>query len=225
MWKAEVLTLYPQVFPGVLGESVIGRGLRDGLWGLDVLNLRDYGLGEHRNVDDSPYGGGGGMVLRVDVIARAVAACSVGFRRLYLGPRGRRVSQGDIEGWSKESGIIFLCGHFGGVDQRVMDGCGFEEVSLCDFVLSGGEVACQSVIEGCVRLLPGVLGNGESLVGESFGEGLGLQYDQYTRPEVWDGLGVPQVLLGGDHGKIREWRKKSGEDITKKNRPDLLKKE
>ena len=221
MWKAEVLTLYPEVFPGVLGESVIGRGLRDGLWDLDVRNLRDYGLGEHRNVDGAPYGGGGGMVLRVDVIAKAVAECSVGFRRLYLGPRGRRVTQVDVEGWSKEAGIVFLSGHFGGVDQRVMDGCGFEEVSLCDFVLSGGEVACQAVIEGCVRLLDGVLGNEGSLVGESFGVGGGLQYDQYTRPEVWGGLGVPEVLLSGDHGRVKEWREESGEEITKKNRPDL----
>lgn len=228
MWGAEVLTLYPEIFPANLGSSVIGRALRDKLWGLRTINLRDYGLGVHGSVDAPPYGGGGGMILRVDVIGAAVGACSGDYKRLYLSPSGRRIEQSDILSWSKLSGIILLCGHFGGVDYRVVEGCGFEAVSLCDFVLSGGEVAALSVIEGCVRLLPDVLGNESSLMGESFsfdggdggdgGSRIGLQHVQYTRPEIWDGLSVPRVLLSGDHNAIREWRLASSQALTRKNR-------
>ncbi len=223
-WTAQIITLFPQAFPGVLGESLTGKALQDGLWRLDTYNLRDYGIGKHRNVDDTPAGGGAGMVLRADVLEKAINDARAGARGamqlVYLSPRGQRFDQAMARSWARADGVTMLCGRFEGVDERVLEHFGVQEVSLGDFVLTGGEIAAQAMIDATVRLLPGVLGNAESAVEESFSNGL-LEHPQYTKPAEWLGRAIPEVLLSGNHAKIAEWRREMAEKLTKERRPDL----
>jgi tRNA (guanine37-N1)-methyltransferase len=220
-FHATVLTLFPEAFPGVLGISIIGRALREGLWRLETLDIRDFSDHKHRSVDDTPAGGGAGMVLRPDVVAKAVDQLERGSRPLIcLSPRGEPATQGLMREIAAGPGVIFLCGRFEGVDERVLQARGFREVSLGDMVLAGGEVAAQALIEAMVRLLPGVAGNDASLSEESFEGGL-LEYPHYTRPRVWEGLEIPPVLMSGDHGAVARWRQAERERITRERRPDL----
>ncbi len=221
-WVARVITLFPEAFPGVLGLSLTGRALDQGLWRLETLDLRTFGEGKHRNVDDSPAGGGAGMVLRADVLDRALvkAAEAADWPVVYLSPRGRRFDQAMARQWSQGPGVTLLCGRFEGVDQRVLDHHRIEEVSLGDFVLTGGEIAAQAMLDATVRLLPEVLGNQASTEEESFSDGL-LEFPQFTRPVVWEGREIPAVLQSGHHGEIAKWRRAQAEEITKEQRPDL----
>lgn len=223
-WRAQVITLFPQAFPGVLGESLTGRALKDGLWQLETYDLRDHGIGKHRNVDDTPAGGGAGMVLRADVLESAImearAAAKGVMPLIYLSPRGRRMDQALMQNLARADGVTLLCGRFEGVDERVLQHFNIMEVSLGDFVMTGGELAAQAMIDATVRLLPGVLGNHDSTQEESFSAGL-LEHPHYTKPPEWQGHAIPEVLLSGNHVKIAEWRKEQAEDITKTRRPDL----
>ncbi|MFO8125255.1 tRNA (guanosine(37)-N1)-methyltransferase TrmD [Yoonia sp.] len=223
-WTAQIITLFPQVFPGVLGESLTGKALQEGLWQLQTYDLRTYGIGKHRNVDDTPAGGGAGMVLRPDVLEKAIMDArhrTKGVAPLvYLSPRGRRFDQAMARNWARMDGVTMLCGRFEGVDERVLQHFGIEEVSLGDFVLTGGEIAAQAMIDATVRLLPGVLGNAESAVEESFATGL-LEHPQFTKPAEWQGRRIPEVLLSGNHAKIAEWRREMSERLTQERRPDL----
>lgn len=223
-WRAQVITLFPQAFPGVLGESLTGRALKDGLWQLETYDLRDHGIGKHRNVDDTPAGGGAGMVLRADVLESAImearAAAKGVMPLIYLSPRGRRMDQALMQNLARADGVTLLCGRFEGVDERVLQHFNIMEVSLGDFVMTGGELAAQAMIDATVRLLPGVLGNHDSTQEESFSAGL-LEHPHYTKPPEWQGHAIPEVLLSGNHAKIVEWRKEQAEDITKTRRPDL----
>ncbi len=223
-WTARVITLLPQAFPGVLGESLTGRALQDGLWVLDAIDLRPFGEGKHRNVDDTPAGGGAGMVLRADVMGQAIdtamAGTSPGWPLIYLSPRGRRFDQRMAQRLSQGPGVTLICGRFEGLDERVIEHYGIEEISLGDFVMTGGEIAAQAVIDACVRLLPGVLGNAESAQDESHSNGL-LEHPQYTRPAEWMGRTIPEVLTSGDHAKVEKWRREMSERLTAERRPDL----
>lgn len=220
-FNATVLTLFADAFPGVLGVSILERARRDGIWSLETLDIRDFSDHKHRSVDDTPAGGGAGMVLRPDVVAAAVDAVDRQDRPLiYLSPRGAPITQDRVRQLAHGPGVILLCGRFEGVDERVIQARGMEELSLGDFVLAGGEVAAQALIEACVRLLPGVAGNEVSLADESFEGGL-LEYPQYTRPRVWEGMEIPPVLLSGDHGAVERWRRERSEELTKSRRPDL----
>lgn len=223
-WTAQILTLFPTAFPGVLGESLTGKALKDGIWQLQTYDLRDYGIGKHRNVDDTPAGGGAGMVLRADVLDAAIRDARAGAKGrmplVYLSPRGRRMDQQMMQNLARMDGITLLCGRFEGVDERVLQHHGVEEISLGDFVMTGSEIAAHALIDATVRLLPGVLGNAESAVEESFSNGL-LEHPQYTKPAEWEGHPVPEVLLSGNHAKIAEWRKAESERITRERRPDL----
>ena len=228
-WRAKIITLFPDAFPGTLGLSLTGKALEAGLWGLDTFDLRTFGEGRHRNVDDTPAGGGAGMVLRADVLDRALMAADAApgasadrarWPLVYLSPRGQRFEQATARRWSQGSGVTLLCGRFEGVDQRFLDHHRVEEVSLGDFVLSGGEIAAQAMIDAVVRLLPGVLGNQASTEEESFSDGL-LEFPQFTKPAVWNGLAVPEVLLSGNHGEIAKWRRAQAEAVTRARRPDL----
>jgi tRNA (guanine37-N1)-methyltransferase len=220
-FRATCLTLFPDAFPGVLGVSIVGNALREGLWSLDTVDIRTFGVGKHRNVDDTPSGGGAGMVMRADVAAAAIDSVDRAGRPLiYLSPRGEPLTQEKVRELAAGPGVILLCGRFEGLDERVIEGRGLEEVSLGDFVLAGGEVAAQTLLEACVRLLPGVAGNAESLSEESFETGL-LEHPHYTRPQVWEGREIPAVLTSGDHAKIRAWRRNQAEELTKARRPDL----
>jgi tRNA (guanine37-N1)-methyltransferase len=221
-WHAHLITLFPDVFPGVLGASLTGKALKDGLWQLHSTNLRDFGEGKHRNVDDTPAGGGAGMVIRPDVMARAIedARSRAPGPIVYLSPRGRRFDQAMARDWARLPGITMICGRFEGVDQRVLDHYGVTEVSLGDFVLTGGEIAAQAMLDATVRLLPGVLGNADSAVDESHSNGL-LEHPQYTRPAEWEGHRIPDVLLSGHHGEIAKWRHAQSKEITQQRRPDL----
>ncbi|MFB9150036.1 tRNA (guanosine(37)-N1)-methyltransferase TrmD [Roseovarius ramblicola] len=223
-WTAQVITLLPQAFPGVLGESLTGRALREGLWSLDTIDLRDFGEGRHRNVDDTPAGGGAGMVLRADVMGRAIDAASAGAPRgsplVYLSPRGAPLTQARARSLAAGPGVTLICGRFEGLDQRVIDHYDIEEISLGDFVMTGGEIAAQALIDTCVRLLPGVLGNESSTEEESFSEGL-LEHPHYTRPAEWRGHTIPEVLTSGDHGRVAAWRREMSERLTAERRPDL----
>lgn len=215
------LTLFPDAFPGVLGVSVIGTGLQKGLWKLDTVDIRDFGLGKHRTVDDTPAGGGAGMVMRADVAAAAIDSVETGGRpRIYLSPRGKPLTQQRVRELAAGPGVILLCGRFEGLDERVVESRGLEEVSIGDFVLAGGEVAAMVLVEACVRLLPGVLGAADSLTEESFESGL-LEHPHYTRPAVWEGREIPPVLTSGDHAKVAAWRRQMAEELTKARRPDL----
>lgn len=224
VWTARVITLFPDAFPGVLGESLTGKALQDGHWQLDTLDLRGFGIGKHRNVDDTPAGGGAGMVLRADVVGPAIEAAQAGagpdWPLIYLSPRGRPMTQGLMQSLAQADGVTLLCGRFEGVDQRVLDHYNMQEVSLGDFVLTGGEIAAQALIDATVRLLPNVLGNAQSTVEESFSAGL-LEHPQYTRPATWKGHEIPEVLMSGHHGRIREWRHAQSQEITRTRRPDL----
>ncbi len=224
-WRVKVMTLYPDMFPGILGHSLTGQALQDGLWALDPIDIRMFARGKHRNVDDTPAGGGPGMVLMADVVARAVDFADKGESRedwpvVYLSPRGKPFDQAMARRFSKAKGITLLCGRFEGVDQRVLDARNVEEVSLGDFILTGGEIAAQALIDATVRLIPRVLGNAESTEEESFSHGL-LEHPQYTRPTEWEGRTIPEILLSGHHANIAKWRAEQSEALTKKRRPDL----
>ncbi|UWQ98808.1 tRNA (guanosine(37)-N1)-methyltransferase TrmD [Rhodobacteraceae bacterium S2214] len=223
-WRAQILTLFPQAFPGVLGESLTGRALQDGKWQLETYDLREYGIGKHRNVDDTPAGGGAGMVLRADVLEAAIndarASAKGVMPLIYLSPRGRRMDQALMRELSQADGVTLLCGRFEGVDERVLEHFNIIEVSLGDFVMTGGELAAQAMIDATVRLLPGVLGNMASTEEESHSNGL-LEHPQYTKPAEWQGHTIPDVLLSGNHAKIAAWRKAQSEKITQDRRPDL----
>jgi tRNA (guanine37-N1)-methyltransferase len=226
-WTARVLTIFPEMFPGMLGHSIAGKALERGLWRLETLDIRDFAEDRHRSVDDTPFGGGAGMVMRADVVDRALghateadAADGGGAPVIYLSPRGRRLEQARVRELAAGPGVILLCGRYEGVDQRVLDAREVEEVSLGDFVLSGGEPAAFALIDACIRLLPGVMGAEASLEEESFEAGL-LEYPHYTRPAEWCGRAVPDVLLSGHHEKIRAWRRAEAERITRERRPDL----
>ncbi len=223
-WKTVVLTLFPELFPGPLGASLIGKAHKEGLWSLETLDIRAFARDKHASVDDTPYGGGAGMVMRPDVLAAALkgAEAKAGpvSRKIYLSPRGRVLDHALVKDLAAAPSVLLVCGRYEGVDQRVIDAEGLEEVSLGDFVLAGGEVAAMALIEACVRLLPGVLGNEATLGEESFEAGL-LEYPQYTRPPEWRGIKVPEVLISGHHEKVRAWRQAQAETITQERRPDL----
>lgn len=224
VWTAQVITLVPHAFPGVLGESLTGRALTEGLWQLRSHDLRQFGEGRHLNVDDTPAGGGAGMVLRADILARAIREAQEQARGnprlIYLSPRGRRFDQAMARELAAGDGVILICGRFEGVDERVIEHFGIEEVSLGDFILTGGEIAAQALIDATVRLIPRVLGNHGSTEEESFSTGL-LEHPHYTKPAVWEGRAIPEVLLSGHHAKIALWRKAMAERLTKERRPDL----
>ena len=219
-WTAKVLTLFPEMFPGPLGFSLAGRALDQGLWALETTDIREFASDKHATVDDAPFGGGPGMVMRADVVGNALEATRSKTRPIYLTPRGRPLDQDRVRALAADPEITILCGRFEGVDERVLDAHGLEQVSLGDFVLSGGEPAAITLIDACVRLLPGVIGKAESLTDESFEEGL-LEYPHYTRPVDWQGRKVPELLLSGHHEKIKNWRREVAEKITQERRPDL----
>lgn len=224
VWQARVVTLFPEVFPGVLGASLTGKALKDGKWQLHTHDLRRHGIGKHRNVDDTPTGGGAGMVLRADVVGPALAAAQAHARGrwpiLYMSPRGRPFDQAMARDLARCDGVTLLCGRFEGVDERVLEHWNVTEVSLGDFVMTGGEIAAQAMLDATVRLLPGVLGNAESAVEESHSNGL-LEHPQYTKPAAWEGRDVPAVLMSGNHAKIAAWRQDRSEKLTQTRRPDL----
>ena len=224
VWTAQVMTLFPDAFPGVLGESLSGKALQNGLWSLETIDLKRFGEGKHRNVDDTPSGGGAGMVMRADVLGSAIEKNRRGVAAshplIYLSPRGRQFDQAMAKSLSQGDGVTLLCGRFEGVDERLIEEYGIQEVSLGDFILTGGEIAAQALIDATVRLIPRVLGNQASTEEESFSEGL-LEHPQYTRPAVWKGRAVPDILLSGHHGKITNWRQAQAERLTKQRRPDL----
>jgi len=228
MWQASILTLYPELFPGPLDASVLGRARSEGHWGLNTINIRDFSDNSYSSVDDTPYGGGAGLVMRADILATAIDSVSRNDRPiLYLSPRGKPFDQARARTLSRGAGLIALCGRFEGIDERLLESRGVEEVSIGDFVLAGGEIAAMALIEACVRLIPGVLGSAQSLGEESFslgqetiGAGL-LEYPQYAKPREFEGLSVPPVLLSGDHKKIADWRRRKAEEITRSRRPDL----
>ncbi len=223
-WRVSVLTLFPEMFPGPLGVSLVGQALAAGIWTLGLHQIRDFGLGRHRAVDDTPAGGGAGMVLRADVLAAAIDAARAGDGDLplfYLSPRGQPLTQARARALSQGPGVMLLAGRFEGIDERVIAGRAITEISIGDYVLSGGELAAMVMIDACVRLLPGVLGAEESLTHESFEDGL-LEYPQYTKPRVWEGHETPEVLLSGDHKKIEAWRRAQALRLTEDRRPDLL---
>lgn len=220
-WRANVLTLFPEMFPGPLGHSLAGRALERGDWRLDVANIRDFATDRHATVDDTPFGGGAGMVMRADVLDRALEShADPEGPVIYLSPRGKPLDQDDAYELASGPAVTLLCGRYEGVDQRLIDRRGLREVSIGDFVLSGGETAALCLLDACVRLLPGVIGQPESLAEESFESGL-LEYPHYTRPAEWQGMAVPDVLLSGNHGAIARWRRDQAERITQQRRPDL----
>lgn len=219
-WTAAVLTLFPDMFPGPLGHSLAGRALADGAWKLETLDIRSFASDRHGSVDDQPFGGGAGMVMRPDVVGRAIDAAGAGLARICLTPRGVPLRQERVRALAEGPGVVVLCGRFEGVDERVVEARGLEEISIGDYVLSGGEPGAIALLDACVRLLPGVVGAAESLVEESFAEGL-LEYPHYTRPQLWEGRAVPEVLLSGHHAEIRAWRRARSIEITRARRPDL----
>ncbi len=221
-WHAVALTLFPEMFPGPLGGSLAGRALQDGLWSLRTHDLRAHGLGRHRAVDDTPFGGGAGLVMRPDVVDAAIAGVTDadGLPLVYLTPRGRRLEQSDMRRFAGGPGVVLLCGRYEGVDERVLEARQVEQLSIGDYVLSGGETAALVLLDGCVRLLPGVMGSEHSATEESFSDGL-LEYPHYTRPADWQGRAVPPVLLSGHHAAITAWRNAQSEEATRLRRPDL----
>ena len=220
IWSATILTLFPEMFPGPLAHSLAGRALYARLWSLETVDIRAYASDKHRSVDDAPYGGGAGMVMRPDVVDAAIRARHRGGPLIYPTPRGRLLDQRRVRELAEEPRVTILCGRFEGVDQRVLDAHGAEEVSLGDFVLSGGEPAAMVMMDAVVRLLPGVVGKEESLTEESFEWGL-LEYPHYTRPQSWEGRAVPDVLVSGHHENVRAWRRRQAEEVTRLRRPDL----
>lgn len=229
-FTAKIITLFPDAFPGTLGLSLTGKALDFGLWQLETIDLRQFGEGKHRNVDDTPAGGGAGMVLRPDVVDAAFRHARIGtpidrarWPVIYLSPRGAPFTQATARRLAQAEGLTLLCGRFEGVDQRVLDHHQVEEISLGDFVLTGGEIAAQAILDATVRLIPGVLGNAASTEEESFSDGL-LEHPQYTRPAVWEGQEIPSVLQSGNHAEIAKWRRARSEDLTRQRRPDLWEK-
>ena len=224
VWQARIVTLFPDAFPGVLGQSLTGKALQEGRWQLHTHDLREFGIGKHRNVDDTPAGGGAGMVLRADVVGPALTQAQSHARGrwpvLYMSPRGRPFDQAMARDLARCDGVTMLCGRFEGVDERVLEHFDVTEVSLGDFVMTGGELAAQAMLDATVRLLPGVLGNALSTVDESHSNGL-LEHPQYTKPPVWEGREIPPVLLSGNHGEIEKWRRNQSESLTQVRRPDL----
>ena len=227
VWKAKVITLLPDAFPGILGASVTGKALDQGLWQLETVDLRPFGEGKHQNVDDTPAGGGAGMVLRADIVGKALTHAAKGtptdpakWPVIYLSPRGKPFTQSMAQTLSQADGITLLCGRFEGVDERVLEEFNVTEISLGDFVLTGGEIAAQALIDATVRLIPRVLGNQASFEEESFSDGL-LEHPHYTKPATWQGRDIPDVLLSGHHGHIADWRRDMAERLTKQRRPDL----
>ena len=225
-WKANILTLYPDIYPGYLGYSLLGKALEKKIWELNIYNLRDFGEGKHKAVDDKPFGGGAGMIIKPDILGDAIEETLIKNhdqqKLVYLSPKGKPFKQVDAEKFSQSNGVSILCGHFEGIDQRVIDIYKVEEISMGDYVLTGGEVASFAFLDAIVRLLPGVLGNEISIKDESFSDNL-LEYPQYTKPQEYKNIKVPDVLLSGNHEKIAEWRREKSIEITEKNRPDLLK--
>ena len=224
MFQAQVFTLYPEVFPGPLSKGLYGKALSNKLWDLSVINIRDAATDKHKTVDDTPYGGGTGMLLKADVLANSLdQKVKKGERVFYLSPKGKKFDQKLAQDLSKEKSISLICGHFEGVDERVLATRNIEEISIGDYVLSGGETAALVVLDSILRLLPGVLGNDKSSLDETFENGL-LEYPQYTKPQIWEEKSVPEVLLSGDHNKIKDWRLSQSEAITRDRRPDLWQK-
>jgi tRNA (guanine37-N1)-methyltransferase len=225
MWRATLLTLFPEMFPGPIGLSLAGDGLARGAWALEAHNIREHGLGRHRAVDDTPAGGGPGMVMRADVLAEAIdAAAPPGDSRprLLMSPRGAPLTQARVRSLVEGEGVVILCGRFEGVDERIIEARALEEISIGDYVLSGGEIAAMALIDACVRLLPGIMGAAASGVEESFETGL-LEYPHYTRPREFEGRAIPEILLSGDHAKIAKWRREEALRLTQERRPELLK--
>jgi tRNA (guanine37-N1)-methyltransferase len=221
MWRATVLTIFPEMFPGPLGASLAGKACANGLWSLEARDIRDFATDRHRSVDDTPSGGGPGMVMRADVLARAVDAVADDERpRLLMSPRGRPLHQAFVRELAQGPGVIALCGRFEGVDERVITARGLIEVSIGDYILAGGELAAMVLIDACLRLIPGVMGKASSGDDESFSANL-IEYPQFTRPQVWEGLAIPEVLTSGDHGKVAAWRRAEAERLTRERRPDL----
>ena len=224
MLQAQVFTLYPEIFPGPLDKGLYGKAMAKKLWSLNVINIRDSALDKHKTVDDSPYGGGTGMLLKPDVLAKSIDQnINKGERIFYLSPKGKRFDQSLALNLSKEKSFSLICGHFEGVDERVLSTRNIEEISIGDYVLSGGETAALVILDSVLRLLPGVLGNEKSASEETFENGL-LEYPQYTKPQIWEEKSVPDVLLSGDHAKIKDWRLSQSEAITRDRRPDLWQK-
>ena len=224
MWQAQVFTLYPEIFPGPLSKGLYGKALSKNLWNLNIVNIRDAAEDKHKTVDDTPYGGGSGMLLKADVLAKSLDQNKIeGERVIYLSPKGKKFDQKYAQELSNEKSVSFICGHFEGVDERVLTTRNIEEVSVGDYILSGGETAAFVVMDSILRLLPGVLGNENSKSDESFENGL-LEYPQYTKPQIWEEKAVPEVLLSGDHNKIKDWRLSQSEAITRVRRPDLWQK-
>jgi tRNA (guanine37-N1)-methyltransferase len=219
-WRATVLTLFAEMFPGPLGQSLAGRALERGIWSLEARDIRAHATDRHRTVDDTPFGGGAGMVLRPDIVDAALSACADGRPALVMTPRGRPLTQARVRALAEGPGVVLLCGRYEGVDQRVIEARGLEEVSIGDYVLSGGEPAAMVLLDACVRLLPGVMGAAASAEEESFSAGL-LEYPHYTRPAEWQGRAVPEVLLSGHHGAVAAWRRAEAERITRERRPEL----
>ena len=224
MWEAKVFTLYPEIFPGPLSNGLYGKALSKDLWNLKVVNIRDVAEDKHKTVDDTPYGGGSGMLLKADVLAKSLDQNETeGEKIIFLSPKGKKFDQLYARELSKEKSVSLICGHFEGVDERVLSSRNIEEVSIGDYILSGGETAAFVIIDSILRLLPGVLGNENSKMDESFANGL-LEYPQYTKPQIWEEKTVPEVLLSGDHSKIKDWRLSQSEAITRDRRPDLWQK-
>jgi tRNA (guanine37-N1)-methyltransferase len=220
-WRATVLTVFPDMFPGPLGLSLAGKALQAGIWALETVDIREFGIGPHRTVDDTPSGGGPGMVMKADVLAAAIDARAADARpRLLMSPRGAPLTQRRVAQLAQGQGVTIVCGRFEGVDERLIAARGLEEVSIGDYVLSGGEIAAFAVLDACVRLLPGVMGKEASGAEESFAAGL-LEYPQYTRPQVFEGRPIPDILVSGDHGKVARWRREEAERLTRERRPDL----
>ena len=224
MFQVKIFTLYPDFFPGILSKGIYGRAIEKSLWNLDVINIRDYAKDKHKTVDDTPYGGGEGMVLKPDVVAKALDQnIKKNEKIIYLTPKGKTFDQNKAKKFLNEKKINILCGHFEGIDQRVIESRGIEEISIGDYILSGGETAAYVILDSILRLVPGVLGNENSYKDESFENGL-LEYPQYTKPKIWEKTPVPEVLLSGDHSKIKDWRLSQSEAITRHRRPDLWQK-
>jgi tRNA (guanine37-N1)-methyltransferase len=219
-WRATVLTIFPEMLPGPLAHSLAGKAMQAGVWRLETVDIRDFARDKHRSVDDAPFGGGPGMVMRPDVLDAAIAGAAGPSPLILLSPRGRRLDQDRVRALAEGPGMTLICGRFEGVDERVIEARAIEELSLGDFVLSGGEPAAIALIDACVRLLPGVVGCPEALAEESFAAGL-LEYPHYTRPQMWQGQAVPEVLVSGDHRRIAEWRREKAERLTRERRPDL----
>ena len=224
MWKARIFTLYPEIFPGPLNKGLYGKALSNKIWNLDIINIRDSAEDKHKTVDDTPFGGGSGMLIKPDVLASSIDQhVNKSEKIFYLSPKGKLFNQKTAKSLSKEHCVNLICGHFEGVDQRLLETRNIEEISIGDYILSGGETAAFVIVDSILRLIPGILGNEESVHEESFENGL-LEYPQYTKPQLWEEKNVPEVLLSGDHSKIKDWRLSQSEAITRDRRPDLWQK-